>query len=268
MTASYQEAAAFFKPPPRAVLFDAGFTLTFHDGARIAAYAALAGIRADAAALERAEGALRAELRETEGVTLRTHDDGGYRWHQHLYRRLLALAETPGDPERLDSAAGVILRQHRASNAWRRIGPGVREAVGRLRAAGLVLAVVSNSEGTIEQMLVEIDLRAAFDAVVDSAVVGVTKPDPRIFQIALDRLGVSPADAIMVGDSPSADIAGAEAAGLRAALIDPHGLYPWCRAPHFDGVPAFVEALLTAREGDGSPPRGERGYPIAADSCR
>ena len=109
---------------------------------------------------------------------MHTHADGGHRWHEHLYRRLLALAETPGDSARLDAAAGVILREHRASNAWRRVGTGVREALTRLRAAGCKLAVVSNSEGTIEQMLIEIDLREVFDAVVDSTVVGVTKPDP------------------------------------------------------------------------------------------
>jgi HAD superfamily hydrolase (TIGR01509 family) len=259
MTASYQEAAAFFKPTPRAILFDAGFTLTFHDGARIAAYAALAGLRADAVALERAEGALRAELRETEGVTLRTHADGGHRWHQHMYRRLLALAETPGQADLLDEAAAVILREHRASNAWRRIGAGVRQSLASLRAAGLRLGVVSNSEGTIEQMLVEIDLRDVFDTVVDSAVVGITKPDPGIFQIALDRLAVAPAETIMVGDSPSADIAGAHAAGIRAALLDPHDLYPWCRAPHFDDVPEFTAALLAVRAGDSAPAGGERG---------
>jgi putative hydrolase of the HAD superfamily len=257
MTASYQQAADFFKPFPRAILFDAGFTLTFHDGARIAAYAALAGLRADDAALERAEGALRAELRETEGVTLQTHADGGHRWHQHMYRRLLALAETPGDPELLDRAAEVILREHRANNAWRRIGAGVRESLVRLRGAGLKLAVVSNSEGTIEQMLIEVGLRELLDAVVDSTVVGAIKPDPRIFQIALDRLGVSPADALMVGDSPSADVAGAQALQIRAALLDPHNLYPWCRAPHFTDVPAFTQALLAVREGATAPSRGE-----------
>jgi HAD superfamily hydrolase (TIGR01509 family) len=244
MTASYPEAAALFKPMPRAILFDAGFTLTFHDGARIAAYAAKAGVTADAAALERVERALREELRETQGVVMRTHHDGGFSWHERMYRRLLELAETPGAPESLDRAASVILREHRASNAWRRIGLGVRESLERLRAAGLKLAVVSNSEGTIEQMLIEIDLRDLLDAVVDSTVVGVTKPDPRIFQIALDRLGVAAADTLMVGDSPSADTEGASAAGIRAALIDPYDFYPWSRAPRFRDVPALTDALL------------------------
>ena len=246
MSASYQEAAALFKPIPRAILFDAGFTLTFHDGARIAAYAAKAGVVADAAALERAERALRTELRETEGVVMQTHADGGFSWHERLYRRLLALAETPGDDASLDRAAGVILREHRASNAWRRVGVGVQQALQRLQGAGFLLAVVSNSEGTIEQMLVEIGLRDLFATVVDSSVVGFTKPDPRIFSVALERLGVAPADALMVGDSPSADVEGAGAAGIRAALIDPYDFYPWSRAPRFRDVAALTEALLGA----------------------
>ncbi len=245
MAASYQEAAALFKPRPRAILFDAGFTLTFHDGARLAAYAAKAGIAADAAALEAAERALREELRETQGVRMRTHDDGGFKWHERLYRRLLDLAGTRGEAASLDEAAATMLREHRLSNAWRRIGAGVRESLERLRAAGCKLAVVSNSEGTIEQMLTEIGLRPLFDAVLDSSVVGFTKPDPRIFQLALDRLGVSAADALMVGDSPSADIDGAHAVNIRAALIDPYDLYPWSRAPRFNDVAALTEALLT-----------------------
>lgn len=248
MAASYQEAAALFKPWPRAVLFDAGFTLTFHDGERIAAYAAQAGIAADAGALEAAERALREELRETQGVVMRTHHDGGFSWHQQMYRRLLDLSGTPGAPASLDAAAATILREHRLSNAWRRIGTGVRESLERLRAAGLKLAVVSNSEGTIEQMLIEIQLRDLFDAVLDSSVVGFTKPDPRIYHLALERVGVPASDALMVGDSPSADVDGAHAVGLRAALIDPYDFYPWSRAPRFRDVAALTEAMFASRE--------------------
>ena len=97
------------------------------------------------------------------------------------------------------------------------------------------------------------------DATQSVTVVGITKPDPRIFQIALDRLAVSPAETIMVGDSPSADIAGAHAAGIRAALLDPHGLYPWCAVPHFDDVPEFTDALLASGEVDSFPGRNEPG---------
>lgn len=248
MNASYQEPAALFKPWPRAVLFDAGFTLTFHDGARIAAYAEKAGIAADARALEAAERELRAWLRESPGVVMKTHHDGGFSWHERMYRRLLDLAGTQGPPASLDAAAATILREHRLSNAWRRIGTGVRESLNRLRDAGLKLAVVSNSEGTLEKMLEEIDLRSPFEVVLDSSVVGVTKPDPRMFQLALERLNVSPAEALMVGDSPSADVDGAHAVGIRAALIDPYDFYPWSRAPRFSDVAALTEVLLRSRD--------------------
>jgi putative hydrolase of the HAD superfamily len=244
MSDLYREAGSPFVPPPRAVLLDAGFTLTFYDGERIAAHAALAGVAADAAAIERIEGAWREEVRERPGVPLRTHDDGGVSWLQRTFRRFLVLAGTPGDSGALDRAAEVIFREHMASNVWRRVGTGVRDALGRMRAAGVKLAVVSNSEGTIEAALDEVGLGPLLETVVDSAVVGVAKPDPRIFQLALERIDVAPADAIMVGDSPTADVAGARAAGIRGVLLDPFELYPWVEAPRFRDVPAFADALI------------------------
>ena len=122
----------------------------------------------------------------------------------------------------------------------------MRESLERLRGAGFTLAVVSNSEGTIEQMLVEIGLRELFATVIDSSVVGFTKPDPRIFALALERLGVDAGEALMIGDSPSADVDGAHAVGIRAALLDPYDLYPWSRAPRFPDVAAVTDALLAS----------------------
>lgn len=228
------------------MLLDAGFTLTFYDGTRLAAHAALAGVAADPAALERVEAALRAELREQQGVPLRTHDDGGVRFLQRLFRRLLDMAATPGGADALDRAAEIMFREHMARNVWCRIGDGVRDSLQRLRDAGLKLAVVSNSEGTVEAMLEEVGLRPLLDTVVDSAVVGVAKPDPRIFDLALERIGVPARDAVMVGDSPTADVDGARAAGIRAALLDPYDYYAWVAAPRFRDLRAFVDALTTS----------------------
>jgi putative hydrolase of the HAD superfamily len=247
MSALYPKAnPEVFDPPPRAVLIDAGFTLTFWDGARIAAHAALAGVAADPAALERVEEALRRELIEREGVPPRAHRDeeSTRAFIVSIFRRILELAGAPGGGDALDRAAEVILREHMAQNVWRREGAGVRAAVMRLREAGLALAVVSNSEGNIEAMLRDIGLAPLFDTILDSTVVGFAKPDPRIFALALERLGVAAADAIMVGDSPNADVEGARGAGVRAALLDPFDLYPWAKAPRFRDLPAFVNALL------------------------
>lgn len=236
-----------FDPPPKVILIDAGFTLTFCDGQRIAAHAALAGVAADPEALVRVEEALRAALRETPGVPLSTHDDGGSAWLHRFFRLMLELTgcEAPGG---LDRAAEIILRQHLSRNVWCRVGVGVDAALTRLRMAGFRLAVVSNSEGTVEAMLEEVGLRRHFETVLDSTVVGLVKPDPRIFKLALDRLGASPSETVMVGDSPSADVVGARGAGLRAALLDPYDFYTTVDAPRFRDLAAFTDALLAAAE--------------------
>jgi 2-haloalkanoic acid dehalogenase type II len=61
------------------------------------------------------------------------------------------------------------------------------------------------------------------DVFVSSSAVGVCKPDARIFAAALERVGCAPADAVMVGDNPIRDVAGAQAAGIRAVWIDRDG---------------------------------------------
>ena len=61
------------------------------------------------------------------------------------------------------------------------------------------------------------------ECVIDSGAVGVSKPDPRIFQIALDAIGVAAADAWYVGDMPGIDVVGARAAGLWPIVMDPFG---------------------------------------------
>jgi putative hydrolase of the HAD superfamily len=127
-------------------------------------------------------------------------------------------------------------------------------ALEALRAAGLKLAVVSNSEGTLAALLDRMDFTRHFDTIVDSWVLGVTKPAPAIFHTALERVGARPAEAVMVGDSLKADVAGAQAVGIAAALIDPCDLYREARVPRFPSFAAFAEAVLEAVAADSSSP--------------
>jgi len=90
--------------------------------------------------------------------------------------------------------------------------PGAVEAVRRLRAHGVALAVVSNWDETLPERMAIFDV----DAIVSSSEAGAPKPDPAIFRLALERLGVPPERALHVGDSP-ADEEGARAAGMRFA---------------------------------------------------
>jgi putative hydrolase of the HAD superfamily len=243
MFASYHEARSLKDPRPRVVLIDVGFTLTFWDGVRIAAHAADAGVAVAPAAVEHAEKLIRTETRELEGRTLRTHDDGGKKYLGSVFARALRLAGAEHDDETLSRAAAHIHGQHLRSNVWRRVGAGNREALERLCEAGYRLAIVSNSEGTIDAMLTEVGLRPYFETVVDSHVVGAVKPDARIFQIALDRMGADPDEAVMIGDLPTADVFGPRALGIRAALVDPHEIHPWVDAPRFPDFPAFADVL-------------------------
>jgi putative hydrolase of the HAD superfamily len=144
------------------------------------------------------------------------------------YRRLAAGCAVPA--RRLDAAAVALRAAYTATNVWRTSLPGVRAALTRLSELGHRIAIVSNSDGTVEKALaaatvcqvgpgpgVEIDL------VLDSHLVGATKPDPAIFTLALEGLGLGPDQVVHIGDTRFADVAGARAAGIRPLHVDPYG---------------------------------------------
>jgi HAD superfamily hydrolase (TIGR01509 family) len=116
----------------------------------------------------------------------------------------------------------IFFSDRKASGLWTYVLPGVREALEKFQIMGLQLVVVSNADGTIEQLLENQQLRSYFDVVVDSHKVGAEKPDPRIFQIALERSGAIPEKTLHVGDMYDFDVVGARSAGIHALLLDPY----------------------------------------------
>ncbi|WP_018111358.1 HAD-IA family hydrolase [Thermus igniterrae] len=103
--------------------------------------------------------------------------------------------------------------------------PGAEETLKALRERGYALAVVSNWDATLPEILEVVGLRPYFAHLAVSALSGVAKPDPQLFREALEALGVPPEEAVHVGDS-EADLRGAEAAGVRPLLFDPLGENP------------------------------------------
>jgi len=101
-----------------------------------------------------------------------------------------------------------------------------RAALTELRAAGVRLAVASNWDCSLPEVLDAVGVGELIDAVVPSASVGAAKPDPRLFAAALAAVNARPARAVHVGDSLEHDVAGARAAGLRAVLVSPGGQAP------------------------------------------
>lgn len=97
--------------------------------------------------------------------------------------------------------------------------PDVADSLRALRAAGLKLAVVSNWDVSLGDVLADLGAAELVDCIVTSAEVGAPKPAPTVFRRALERLDAEPSDALHVGDSPELDLAGARAAGIESILI-------------------------------------------------
>jgi putative hydrolase of the HAD superfamily len=185
------------------------------------------------------------------------HGDGAQIWRS--YNR--AYASVCGVPfDRLDEATDVLLGEFARGGVWTRQIPGSREALAALAERGLRLGVVSNADGTVEEQLrrdgicqvgpgpgVEVGI------VLDSGVVGVAKPDPAIFRLALAALGVTPEAAVHVGDTPAADVAGALAAGVRPLLVDPYDFHPDAGCTRVSDLAGVVELLTAGFPGRGTP---------------
>jgi HAD superfamily hydrolase (TIGR01509 family) len=171
------------------------------------------------------------ELRDPVGelcrlVPAHTPDavERGFRAEAEYYVAHSAEARDPESLSRLhaactavfNEAAGTSLTTEEYIGALRfEVLPGVPEALRRLRARGLALAVVANWDFSLHEHLRRHGLAAWFDAVVTSAETGVKKPDPAPFRVALELLGVEPERTVHVGDHAPHDEVGARAAGLR-----------------------------------------------------
>jgi putative hydrolase of the HAD superfamily len=106
------------------------------------------------------------------------------------------------------------------------------------------MVLVSNFYGNVDSVLRDFDLRRYFQGVIESAVVGVRKPDPRIFMLGVVALGLKPEEVMVVGDSLRKDILPAESIGCKTAWIKGRGWTPdEDAATHPSQIPS-LSALL------------------------
>lgn len=160
---------------------------------------------------------------ETGRERFSLHPGGARGWWQDFLHRTCDYLGSSRRPTRF-TAAELYHRFARA-DAWE-IYPEVRPALEELQRQGVALAVVSNWDERLGPLLTRLDLTRYFDALVVSARVGLEKPDPRIFQYALDLLGVPSEAAAHVGDSAREDVEGALAAGMKAFHLRREGGKP------------------------------------------
>jgi putative hydrolase of the HAD superfamily len=131
------------------------------------------------------------------------------------------LPETGVSKERLSDAVECAFNLARDEMFWRTTEIGTAQVLNDLKAAGYILAVVSNSDGRIESAFEQAGINHYFDFFIDSYNVGVEKPDPEIFRLATERAGVAPEQTAYVGDLYWVDVVGARNAGLIPILYDP-----------------------------------------------
>ena len=213
--------------PIEALLLDLGGVFLIPDGSLVAESLADAGVSIGPADFEQAHyagiGAVDQELSDGES-TLRYL--GGY---------LRALGIQPeGRPQAMKALA--TLWETPSVNLWRQTIPDSIIGLRRLAEHGVPLGFVSNSDGTAEEQLrrhrigqVGPGEGVEVAVITDSAVVGLAKPDPRVFNSAVIALGLSPERIAYVGDSVRYDVLGSQAAGMVPVHFDPHRT---CRSGH------------------------------------
>ena len=161
-------------------------------------------------------------------------------WWYAVVRRAFGAG---GTSAHFDACFTELFDVYARAAAWR-VFPDAPAALRALRARGLRVGVVSNFDTRLVGLLEHLGLAPFVDRIVHSTRVGVAKPDPAIFHITLEALGVSPAEALHAGNEVVADVEGARAAGVRAVLVDREGR----PAPLPPGVPRVASiAELVAR---------------------
>lgn len=120
---------------------------------------------------------------------------------------------------------------------------GVRETLGALREAGIVLGVVSNNLNDVTRHLEPLGLSGFFAAVTHADEAGFAKPDPAIYARSLERIGAEAATTVHVGDMLREDVEGAAAAGIAGVLFDPWQLNPHAECVRIESMPELPGLL-------------------------
>jgi HAD superfamily hydrolase (TIGR01549 family) len=221
-------------PERRVIFFDVGNTLLFPNRAKM-----LAPISRDRhptlaywQALERRTKA------EFDQSVQAGRVDHGFWWifHSHL------LGELNEDAGIRDTVLRELVKNTQNSANWDQILPGTREALDRI-AAKFRIAVISNADGRIDQVLSRSGIVDCFESITDSGVVGFEKPRAEIFEAALKNMNAAASESLHVGDVYSVDYVGARSAGMDAALFDVAGAYRERREPRVESL-VQLEAWL------------------------
>lgn len=181
-------------------------------------------------------------------MDLTGHEFLGPLWDEYLfvYASTLGVVE-----ERTPEAVEHLRNAYVSGGLWSQVIEGSADGLQALVDTGVPVGIVSNSDGSIETRLREMEIlqvgRGAgveVRCVVDSGSVDVEKPDPRIFDFALDALDLPPEGIWYVGDTPAFDIVGASRAGLEPVLMDPYDVNGRHNVPRVRSLSEVASMIL------------------------
>ena len=215
-------ASSMGSPRPAAISFDAGNTLLFSDPSPAEIYARELSRYGRAVVANEVRPVFAQAWAEMQQQTEPDKDryssfPGGERaWWGEFVREVLRRLDHDAQWEPLLDDLYTAFSE---PGVWK-VFPETRATLSEIAHRGVAMAVVSNWDRRLPEILRELDLIQRFDAVAVSAIEGVEKPSPEIFERALERLGVKASDVIHVGDSPLEDYRGALDAGMTPVLLD------------------------------------------------
>jgi putative hydrolase of the HAD superfamily len=220
------------------VFLDAGGVLLFPNWTRVSEALARQGVQVTPAALAAAEPYARRRLDDQQVIGTTSDASRGWLFFD-LILETAGLDRSPATAAALDE----LHTYHRAHNLWEFVPGSVRPALAALRDLGLTLTVVSNANGTLCAHLARIGLDGLVDCVLDSCDEKVEKPDPRLFEIALERSRAARETTIHVGDLYNVDVVGARSAGIRPVLVDEADLRPDADCPRIRSLDELVTRI-------------------------
>jgi putative hydrolase of the HAD superfamily len=225
-------------PSIRTVFLDAGGVLVHPNWQRVSDTLLRHGLVVSATALREAEPEVKFGIDTAQAVSATNDADRG----GALFNGILDRAGVPRGVQR-DAALAEVYAYHIQHNLWEDVDPAAAATLDRLQSLGLTLAIVSNANGVVHRAFERCGLHSYFDVICDSHLEGVEKPDPRFFQIVLERTGSQPETTLHLGDLYHVDVVGARRAGVRPLLLDPHGLYESFDVARIPTLHALIDYL-------------------------
>lgn len=239
------------------LFFDAGGTLVFLRYEVFRREAARHGLVLDADAFQSALARLgyKHDLERLKGLP--QQEIFGRR---HFFRVILEELGVP--PEEAESIKDAVMAVNAGRNIWSDSRPWVADTLGQLRSSGYGMSIISNTDGRVKEQLQDGGVAEFFDAIFDSKLIGLAKPDPKFFSHCCDALRLNPRECLYIGDSLAIDVRGANLAGMPAVLVDDEDLYAeWgcLRIRSVLELPVFLERYPEIHDAPGAFIFGDEG---------